>query len=322
MKLLAAVVVVCLAPSLLVAGEPTYLLKSDLRPGTAAHVKVELQAGGDKLIATEEEESNDFHSKLRRTSTTKSKLSPGLRNPRPSRGRFVITTPPRQSSRSMTKPTNVPCPNRANLLLAEVRDGLTNFAGSPATLTREQWDLVNVEANTLAIDRLLPGREVAEGESWDHDAATMGALLCMDHVGVCEVSSVATSETERQVQIRLAGTVDGTVDGTPTEMELRTAYLFHLDEKRITRFNLAIKEVRKPSDLLAGVDVVAKAFVTIDPERKPLDVPAKVRKLAGQTNTPLPRTLAYESPTKAFRSNTMRPGTSPPRNAICSPFVT
>jgi hypothetical protein len=142
---------------------------------------------------------------------------------------------------------------------------------------------------------------VAEGESWQHDAETLQAILGMDHVGVCEVSSVVTEESDRQVQIRLAGTVHGTVDGTPTERELRAAYLFHLDQKRIVRFNLAIKEIWKSNVVTSGMDVVTKAFVTIDPAEESLEVPAEVKQIASRINQPLSRGLVYESPAKNFR---------------------
>src|SRR4029079_775598 len=96
-------------------------------------------------------------------------------------------------------------------------------------------------------------RELKQGEGWDHDADTMAALLGMDHVAVCEVRSVITGEENRQVQIRLAGAVHGMFEGAASEMDLRGAYLFHLDEGRITKFNLAIKELRKSGEVSSGL---------------------------------------------------------------------
>jgi hypothetical protein len=128
----------------------------------------------------------------------------------------------------------------------------------------------------------------------------MQTLLAMDHLAVCDVSSVATKLTNREVQIRMAGTVDGTVDGAPTEMELRGAYLFHLDKKRITGFNLAIKESRKTTEIVPGLDVVAKVFVTVKPRAKPFSVPKDLAAIASRTNRPLERKLVYQSPTSGF----------------------
>jgi len=283
------------------AATPKYLLKAELPAGTTTQVTVKLEVGGELLVPTEKEGVKklpmkvvgnlDYREKLIAWSPDPAAVARSIREYDSAIAKFEVEE--QTTDRTLAEDRR--------LLLAEVRDGLSNVAGFNTNLTREQLDLVNVVGNSLAIDRLLPGKEMAEGESWTYVAATLGALLCMDHVAVCDVSSVVTSESERQVQIRLAGTVHGTVDGSPTEMELRAAYLFHLDEKRITRFNFAIKEVRKESEIVPGVDVVAKAFVTIDPQVQPLDVPKAVQKVAERTSEALSQTLVYESPTKNFR---------------------
>lgn len=283
------------------AATPKYLLKAELPAGTTSHVTVKVEIGGDKLVPTESEGVKklpikvlgnfDYHEQLVAWSPDSLIVARSIREYK------SIIAKNDVADETFTETLD----GDQQLILTEVRDGMSIVTGGESKLNREQVDLINVEANTLAIDRLLPGKEMAEGESWTHDAETLGALLCMDHVGVCDVSSVVTAESERQVQIRLAGTVHGTVEGTPSERELRAAYLFHLDEKRITRFNLAIKELRKPSEVVPGLEVVAKAFVSIDPTEKLLDVPVEVEQIANRTNVPLSRTLVYESPTKNFR---------------------
>lgn len=166
-------------------------------------------------------------------------------------------------------------------------------------LTREQLDLINVVGNTLAIQRLLPEREVAEGENWDHSEETIGPLLGLDHVAVCEVSSVAIGEKKNHVQIRLSGTVHGTKDGAPTEMDLRGAYLFDLNTKRITKFNLAIKESRSASEVVPGLDVVAKAYVVL----KPMDVGSQIREdeMTEFQTASLSQSLLFEAAEKGFQ---------------------
>jgi hypothetical protein len=280
---------------------PSYLLKSELPPGTNSKVSVKLEVGGEMLMPTEKEGVKKlplhvlgelaYREQLVAWSTDPQSPTRSIREYQNAAAQFEV-----ESQKTERK-----LPDDRRLLLSEVRDGHCVLTGSDSPLTREQFDLVNVVGNSLALDRLLPNKEMNESESWTHDPTTIGALLCMDHVAVCDVSSVVAEEKDRQVQIRLAGTVHGTVDGTPTEMELRAAYLFHLDQKRIVRFNLAIKEARKASDIVPGLDVVAKAFVEIDPEKLPIEVPAKTQKTALQIKAPLSRTLMYESPTKNYR---------------------
>lgn len=303
MKLsLLSTLVALLLYSTAIAATPKYLLKAELPAGSTAHVTVKLESGGDLLMPTEEEGTKtlpmklvcnlDYHEQFVAWSPEPTDVARAIRQYDSAIAKIEVDD----------KVTHRSLADNRRTILAEVRDGLSIVTGGEANLTREQVDMVNQVANTLAIDRLLPGREMAEGESWQHDAETLQAILGMDHVGVCDVSSVVTAESDRQVQIRLAGTVHGTVDGTPTERELRAAYLFHLDQKRIVRFNLAIKEVWKSSEIVPGLDVVTKAFVTIDPvAKKELDVPAVVKQAASRTHEPLSRQLVYEAPNKSFR---------------------
>ena len=128
------------------------------------------------------------------------------------------------------KKTQLPAKRR--LVLAEIADNRTCFASTKSPLSREQWDLVNVIGNPLAVNWLMPGKQLSEGDTWQHDSKAIGALLGMDHVAVCDVSSVVTGKVQGRAQLRLSGTVHGTIDGAPTELQLRGAYLFHLERKR------------------------------------------------------------------------------------------
>lgn len=304
MKLLAGIaLVVCfVGPSLpLAVAAPTYLLKADLPPGTDSEVTIKLEIGGELLLPSEKEEvkklpikvvgNQAYRERMVSWSPDSSSIVRAIRDYQSVTAKIEVAD----------QTTNRTLPNDKNLMLAEVRDATSIVTGAFGNLTREQVDLVNEVGNTLAIDRLLPGREVAEGESWSHGNDVIGALLGMDHVAVCEVSSVVAEQVDGQVQIRLAGSVHGTIDGTVTEMELRAAYLFHLEMRRIVRFNLAIKENRKPSNVVPGLDVVAKAFVSINPSEQTFNVPPAVEQLAGRTSVPLSRTLVYESPKRNFR---------------------
>lgn len=298
---LSVVLACCLVCSYASAETPKYLLKADLTSGKLSSVTVKLEVGGDMLVSSDKEGSQQLPLKVVGELKYREQLVCWSADPQ------SIARSIRQYDSAIAQievaeqSTERTLQEDQNCILAEIREGMSILTGGDANLTRKQLDLVNEVGNTLAIDRLLPGKEMAEGESWTHDPEVLKALLCMDHVAVCEVSSVVTEMTDRQVKLRLAGIVHGTVDGTATELELRAAYLFHLDEKRITRFNLAIKEARKQSDIVPGLDVVAKAFITIDSETNALDVPADVQEIAAQVTEPLSRTLEYQPPAKNFR---------------------
>ena len=76
---------------------------------------------------------------------------------------------------------------------------------------------------------------------------------------------------------------------------------FDLDRKRVTAFNLAIKEARKSTPIVPGLDVVAKVSVRVNPTTKPLAVPDDVAAVAAESAEPLERKLVYASPQSGFR---------------------
>ena len=179
---------------------------------------------------------------------------------------------------------------------------LVNRPGAVVPLTRAQLDLVDLPANTLVLDRLMPGGTMTIGDNWAHDALTMAALLGLDRVGACEVHSAAVGVERDQVQIRMAGTVNGTADGAATELEVRGAYLFHLKQGRITKFNLAVQEKRKAGEISPGLDVTAKLTLVVKPvdaNQAPFDAEA-VAEAADAEPTALAR-LAVDDPRRGFR---------------------
>lgn len=152
--------------------------------------------------------------------------------------------------------------------LVLVRTGEPAAAGfwCPAGhLDRDERDLIDVVGNSLALNALLPDEPVAETDAWQQDDDTMGSLLGLDSVAVCEVQCVIEKSNARYAQIRLAGVVHGSVDGAATEIDLQGVYLFDRQQRRITKLNLAVKEKRTIGDVTPGLDVVAKLKMKIQP---------------------------------------------------------
>jgi hypothetical protein len=194
-------------------------------------------------------------------------------------------------------------PEEKQNIVVEVTAEGSSINGLVEPLTRAEADLVQMVGNTLVVDWLLPGRRVARGESWDHEPEVIKALLGMDHVAKCDVSSKVTGEAHHQVQIRLAGTVHGMIDGAATQIELRGAYLFHLQHGRVTKFNLAIREERQRGDAVPGLDATAKLTLLIKPQTKPLqDVFDRSNlELAREATTAQLRQLLVDMPGRGFR---------------------
>lgn len=193
-------------------------------------------------------------------------------------------------------------PEKSRLIVAAHETGRFHLNGLEQPLEREQLDLVRVVADTLALDRLLPNRRIAEGESWDHEPASIAALLGFDHVAMCKVKSTVLGAENGQVKLKLKGQATGAVDGAAAEVELQAAYLYHLRRGRITKFNLAIKEHRKPGQVSPGLDVVAKLSLTLRPIDSGAELfePGQIER-ASQLSTAEIRQLAFSSPSRGCR---------------------
>jgi hypothetical protein len=161
------------------------------------------------------------------------------------------------------------------LVVAENPGGRLSFAAADGLLTREELDLIDVTGDSLALDSLLPNRAVAADATWPADPTTMATILSMDSVAASEVQSTLDKFNHDFALIRLAGAVVGTADGSTTEIEVRGIYLFDRKLRRVTRFNLAVKEKRSIGSATPGLDGVAKLRVNLKPfESSPHLLPA------------------------------------------------
>jgi hypothetical protein len=173
--------------------------------------------------------------------------------------------------------------------------------GPQTPLSREELDLLDVIGNPFSVDRLLPTKTVANGDSWANDATVMGPLLALDTVAVCEVQSVLEEFNADYAKIRFAGTVHGTADGAATQQDVRGVYLVSRKIRRVTRLNLAVHETRSIGAATPGLDVVARVQVTIAPIKKSDHLGDDVvTKFTRQKHSLTPN-LSYEAATLGFR---------------------
>jgi hypothetical protein len=140
------------------------------------------------------------------------------------------------------------------------------FLASPrGLLSRDELDLLDVTSDSLVVDLLLPERPVSDGDTWSNDASAMAALLALDSVAHAEVRSVLDKHNDEFALAKLAGSVVGIADGAATEIELRGVFLFDRKLRRITRLNLAVKEIRSIGGATPGLDGVAKLRMNVKP---------------------------------------------------------
>jgi hypothetical protein len=302
----------CLVAYAAPASDTFYLLEPNLKAGLQSIIEIELKVGGDLLVQENTPSEPPADSSIQKIPATEKlpmsvvaklryeeqmlawsakDVSRSLRYYDTAQATFKVGA--ENLKRTM--------PDSQRLVLTEIRDSLVTMNGLNAPLTRNQIDLLHVVGDTLVLDRLLPGQRLAEGENWNHDAETIGALLGMDNVADCEVSSVISGEAQGQVRILLAGSVHGSIDGAATELDLRGEYLFDQAQKRISRFNLAIKEHRKTGPVTPGLDIVANLTLKVTPKQTLSHLSNKPTGLTKNLAVPINHELLYYSPQNGVR---------------------
>lgn len=181
---------------------------------------------------------------------------------------------------------------------AEQRVALFSPAGP---LTREELDLIDIPANSLLLDRLLPSQPVEIGQRWRHDDALLAKLLGLDAVSQSDVQSELKEVAGNRAKIELAGRLLGAIGGVSTEIEIKAKYRFDLNRRQVTGLGLLVKENRGIGLVNTGLDVVAKLQLALAPTAD--DGELSDTALAQLPLEPRPEFLALEcdSPAKKFR---------------------
>jgi hypothetical protein len=138
------------------------------------------------------------------------------------------------------------------------------------SLRGEQLLLIeDIPGNTLTIDRLLPNREVAIGESWKIDESVLRSFLSVDAVLSSNIEAVLTAVADDLAMIEIVGDISGIYLGAATEMSVRAKFQFDLSIRRVTWLGAMIEENRAIGHVGPGVELVAKLQVKISPLAEP-----------------------------------------------------
>ncbi len=154
----------------------------------------------------------------------------------------------------------------ARRLIAAVTTGQSAVLFSPqGPLTQEELIAIDILGNSLLLDRFLPEKPVAIGESWKHSEMLVGQLLWLDEVGQCDVQSTLTEVTPDVARFKLSGKVLGIFKGSPSEIEIEAKYRYNRHRNRIDWLGMRIKEQRKCSLKTDGANVVARSQILVTP---------------------------------------------------------
>src|SRR5690606_23117455 len=109
----------------------------------------------------------------------------------------------------------------ARLLVAEANIDGAKVVAAQGPLTRAELDVLQSAADPIDIDALLPGGEVRDGGTWNVDPAMVGRLMRITPGDVCEVVGIVSDITPSHARLRLAGAIEGTIDGAKVAIDLR-----------------------------------------------------------------------------------------------------
>jgi hypothetical protein len=281
------------------AAEKTYDLRPRPKPGANVRVEVQLDVGGDVKL-TEEGKTRTLPMSVAAKVVYDEK---GLRSaeasgPPPRTIRYY-----RQAEATIKIGEGGVEPklrDARRLIVADEADGRVAIFSPTGGLTREELDLVDLPANSLLLDRLLPVRAVLVGERWRHEDTLVAELLGLDAVSQSDVRSQLKEVAGGRARLEFSGHVLGAVGGVATEIEVKAKYRFDFNEGRVTGIGLLVKEKRAIGHVNTGLDVVARLQLALAPAEG--DGELSDEALVGLTFEPRPELLALEcqAPTKKF----------------------
>ena len=244
--------------------QPTYPLRSRRAPGAVDRVETAFEVGGElKEIV----EGKVHRAKISVTCN----LSYDEKT-------LELTTTPQNHARSVRYYEQIDAVikveddgmkpvlrQRRRLIGAEASEDMLTLFSPLGPLTRDELDLIDVLPDSLLLDRLLPEKRVAVGDSWKHSPKLIAALLGIDVAGTANVRSTLTEVAGGAARFGLTGRVEGAIEGVSTEIELKAKYRFDLKRGRIDWFALLVKEDRSIGHVADGVDAVARRQMQIAP---------------------------------------------------------
>jgi len=247
-----------------VYAKPTYDLQSSREPGHVDRVAVVLEVGGDVIGKVEgkiERAKMSVACNLGYAEKT-------LEVPDDDDGRWKAVRYYDQAAAVVKVDedgVSLTLSPRRQLIEAEIDGEQVTLFCPLGPLTRDELELIDVQGNSLLLDRFLPRQPVAVGDTWKHSDELMAALLGLERVGRAEVRSTLSEVTDTVARFDMAGRVEGAIYGVTTEIDVKAKYRFDRRRRRIDWFTMLVEEKRNASPVADGVDAVARLKVQIEP---------------------------------------------------------
>jgi hypothetical protein len=152
------------------------------------------------------------------------------------------------------------------VLADESKVTMHSFAAS-GPLTSDELELINVQANSALLHRLLPSDEVSIGDKWTHDEKLAAALFGFDVVLKNSLESVLARVDGNVAHIELTGSTSGSVAGVSSEVEANAKYSYDLEKRCITWIAMSIKENRAVGHAEPGFTLTGRLRASVTPAK-------------------------------------------------------
>jgi hypothetical protein len=160
-------------------------------------------------------------------------------------------------------------PTDRRLIVAQ-RTGDALFCYSPqGPLTRPDLEIVSEHFETLHLTGLLPGKEVAVGESWKLDSLVAQSLCLFDGLVSHDLTAKFKEVAAGVAIITLDGTAKGIENGAIANLTVSAAVRFDSSTKHIVGIEWKQKDVRDQGPATPG----AELEITTSLKREPLAEP-------------------------------------------------
>ena len=168
-------------------------------------------------------------------------------------------------------------------------------------LRRETLDLIDVQGNSLLVDRLLPPEPVAIGDTWTPEERWLARLFGWDLVTQSDVTARLASVSERVALIEFSGRMEGSTGGVAAEIELNGKGNFHLDQQLMTWYAVSLREKRAIGHAEPGFEVTARLRMAMQAGGIPPELADSQLAQIPQTTGGTPDLLSFRSDHADFR---------------------
>ncbi len=136
-------------------------------------------------------------------------------------------------------------------------------------LRRESLDLIDVQGNSLLVDRLLPTEPVKIGDQWKPEERWLARLFGWDLVTQSDVTARLVRVEERVALLEFSGRMEGSTGGVASELELNGKGNFDLEQRLVTWYAVSLREKRAIGHAEPGFEVTARLRMAMKTAAEP-----------------------------------------------------